>query len=137
MDTNDIYLFDSSTWINHFKQNSSKSSDLLYKLLDERENVVVLCPIVVHEILQGLKLEEQFKRISILLNSYYQLPCGHYKAAFEASKIYFDLRKKGVTIRKANDCLIAWYAMEYNLILAHDNKDFEEIKKHFTLKTFH
>lgn len=130
------FLFDSSVWINYFRNINTQSSDLLFELLDESENFIILCPIIVQEVLQGLRYEEQFTRVDKILSSLYHLPCGHYEASNGAAKIFFDLKKKGVTIRKPNDCLIAWYALEYNLPLAHDDKDFELISQSTRLITF-
>lgn len=130
-------LFDSSVWINSFRKNETKASILLNQLLREKESLVFLCPPVLQEILQGIKYKSQYDVVTDLLDSLQQLECQHYKAAAGASKIYFDLRKKGLTIRKPNDCLIAWYAIENNLTLAHDDVDFERIKDIYPLKTFH
>ncbi|MFN3488286.1 MAG: hypothetical protein ACK4YV_04095 [Emticicia sp.] len=40
-------------------------------------------------------------------------------AAFGAAELYRNLRKKGITIRKPNDCLIAFYAIHFDLMIDH------------------
>ncbi len=57
-----------------------------------------------------------------------------YFVAEEAAKIYRTLRKKGITIRKPNDCIIAFYAIHFNLKLVHNDSDFDKIAKHTKLK---
>jgi len=47
------------------------------------------------------------------------------KTSISAAKLYFDLRKKGVNIRKSTDCLIAQIAIENNVLLVHNDTDFE------------
>jgi predicted nucleic acid-binding protein len=48
--------------------------------------------------------------------------------------LYFELRRKGITIRSNIDCAIAIIAIENNLILYHLDRDFEMIAKHTVLK---
>jgi predicted nucleic acid-binding protein len=49
---------------------------------------------------------------------------------------YRSLRKKGLTIRKSNDCLIAFYAIEFSIPLVHLDNDFDLISSHSKLKTW-
>jgi predicted nucleic acid-binding protein len=50
------------------------------------------------------------------------------------ARLYFDLRRAGFTIRKLFDCCIAQVAIENNLLLIHDDRDFETIAVHHPLK---
>jgi hypothetical protein len=45
----------------------------------------------------------------------------------ESARIYFDLRRVGQTVRKVIDCCIAQMAIERNLTLLHNDRDFETI----------
>jgi predicted nucleic acid-binding protein len=56
------------------------------------------------------------------------------EAANKAIDIYRTLRKKGITIRKSTDCLIASYAIIGKMYLLHKDSDFTEIAKEFKLK---
>ena len=49
--------------------------------------------------------------------------------------LYRSVRKKGVTIRKSNDCLIAYFAISCKAVLLHNDGDFDKIAKHSSLKT--
>ncbi len=42
----------------------------------------------------------------------------------------------GVTIRKANDCLIASICIENNIPIFHNDKDFDNIAKYTSLKIY-
>jgi predicted nucleic acid-binding protein len=44
-----------------------------------------------------------------------------------AAPIYFDLRRAGRTVRKIIDCCIAQIALEHNVALLHNDRDFEVI----------
>lgn len=53
----------------------------------------------------------------------------------KSARIFYDLRCKGLTVRSTIDCCIAQLAISYNLILIHDDKDFETIKEVRDLQT--
>jgi predicted nucleic acid-binding protein len=57
------------------------------------------------------------------------------EAALDAANLYRSLRQKGVTIRKANDCLIAAYAIHFSIEICHNDVDFDQIAQHSSLKT--
>jgi len=44
-----------------------------------------------------------------------------------AARLFFDLRRKGLTVRSTIDCCIAQLAMEQGLILLHNDRDFDTI----------
>ena len=51
--------------------------------------------------------------------------------------IYFTIfvhRKKGITIRKSNNCLVAYFAIYFNVPLLHNDVDFKMIALHSSLK---
>ncbi len=52
-----------------------------------------------------------------------------------AADIYRSLRRKGITIRKPIDCMIAAVAIENGLLLLHNDRDFDELARHTALKT--
>jgi hypothetical protein len=53
----------------------------------------------------------------------------------DAAEIYRNLRKRGLTVRKINDCIIAATALHYDCVLLHNDKDFTTIQLHYLLKT--
>lgn len=44
-----------------------------------------------------------------------------------AAQIFFDCRRRGITIRSTIDCLITQIAIEQDLVLLHNDKDFEKM----------
>jgi len=51
-----------------------------------------------------------------------------------AAELYKSLRKKGITIRKPVDCMIASVAIEYDIQLLHNDRDFDHIAKRSKLR---
>ena len=52
----------------------------------------------------------------------------------KAADLYRKLRRKGITIRNTNDCIIAATALEFQCQLLHNDRDFSLIAKHINLK---
>jgi hypothetical protein len=44
-----------------------------------------------------------------------------------AARIFYDLRRQGLTVRSPIDCCIAQASLENDLILIHNDRDFETI----------
>ena len=85
------------------------------------------------ELLQGAKDEKEWGLLSDYLTTQYYLEASDntWKAA---ARIYFELRRKGVTISSPVDCCIAQIAMEHGTVLLHRDKDFEKISRIRPLK---
>jgi predicted nucleic acid-binding protein len=89
------------------------------------------------EILQGVRTEREFEQVKRYLDTqkFYGFPDE--KASFaEAARIYFLCRKRGITISSTIDCLIARAAIENDIFLLHNDKDFDSIAKVVKLKIF-
>ena len=128
-------IFDSSVWINYLTGKSNVQTDLLDNFLATGSNQHI-CPPILQEVLQGIRDQSDYQKtrsILILLNF---LQLDAYDVAEEAARIYRSLRAKGITIRKPNDCLIAYYAIHFNLELVHNDKDFDKIARHTALKVY-
>ena len=54
--------------------------------------------------------------------------------ALQSANNFRKLRKKGITVRKTIDAIIATYCIENRLPLLHSDKDFEPFHKHLKLK---
>jgi predicted nucleic acid-binding protein len=128
-------IFDTSVWIDFLKDKSNPEADLLTSYIDQ-EDQVLLIPTILQEVLQGIREDVQYRRIKEILSYFTVLQLPPVQAAIGAAELYRGLRKKGVTIRKSNDCLIAFYAIEFSTTLAHKDSDFERISKHSKLKTW-
>lgn len=127
-------LVDTSVWINFFQGQENLSTKTLEHYL-ANDGVICYCPTILQEILQGCKSPKQMAAIYEQFARLTSLDCGHYEASVGAAQMYFKLKKKGISIRKPNDCLIAWYAIKNNVTLIHNDKDFEMIKLEEPLKT--
>jgi predicted nucleic acid-binding protein len=89
---------------------------------------VGLTGVVYQEVIQGVSSWDEFERTSEYLGSQtFYHPMDPVESYREAALIYFRCRRAGVTIRSAVDCLIARIAIEHDLMLLHDDRDFEKM----------
>lgn len=132
----DPLIFDTSVWVDLLRYKSNPASDLLADYIDHNEQAL-LTPTILQEILQGIRKDKQYAHLKELLSYFTLLQLPPFIAAEGAAELYRSLRKKGLTIRKSNDCLIAFFAIEFSIPLVHLDSDFDLIGKHSKLKTWH
>jgi predicted nucleic acid-binding protein len=83
---------------------------------------------IFQEVVQGVSSWDEFERVSEYLESQdYYHPQDQIQSYREAALIYFQCRRAGITIRSVIDCLIARVAIEHDLLLLHDDRDFENM----------
>jgi predicted nucleic acid-binding protein len=95
-----------------------------------------MCGIILAELLQGIRKDAEFIKTRDLFNTLIFLPTP-YTVFLRSAKIYRKLRKKGITIRKPLDCMIASVAIENKIQLLHNDKDFQPIEKHCGLRCYY
>ena len=120
-----MILLDTSVLINYFKGNETPKTRLLDAIL-HRGIAYGISPYTYQELLQGAKDEREFALLQAYLKTQriYYLP--QTVEVFEkAARIYFDLRRKGITLRGTIDILIALTAAHHQLSLLHDDRDFD------------
>lgn len=127
---NEPLLIDTSVWIDFFNGVDSDNVSVFSNYL-ENDFPIFICPVIIQEILQGIKSEKEYRQVKEYLFALNVLNDDAIEAALGAVKIYRKLREKGITIRKSNDCLIAYYAIKYSLKILHRNRDFDNIIKYY------
>jgi hypothetical protein len=129
-------MVDTSIWIDYLYYNRHpKLCNYLDRFLLS-EKPVSCTPIIFQEVLQGVRKDNDFIRLrhDFLSFTYYQFD-NQIQAAKDAAAIFRNCRKNGLTIRKANDCMIALICLHYDLELLHADRDFDMISKLYPLKT--
>ncbi len=87
-----------------------------------------ICNYVYQELLQGVRTENQFEILKDYLDTqrFYDIRDGRESYA-NAAKMFYKCQKAGITIRKGVDLIIAQIAVENNLRLLHNDKDFTQL----------
>lgn len=128
-------LFDTSVWIDALRQKETPQTNLLTHYLDN-DFEVPLIPVVIQECLQGIRDDAEHRKVKETFRHFTRLALSPMATAIGASALFRSLRKKGVTIRKSNDCVIAFYAISFELEVVHNDSDFELISTYSELKTW-
>lgn len=120
-----MLLLDTSAWIEVFRKPAG---------LDLAEvgglDLVVTCPPVIQEVLQGFRDERAYRIAATAMAALpiveSPLPLARYT---EAADLFRAARRLGLTVRSSADCLIAACALRHNLTVLHRDRDFAVLAK--------
>jgi len=127
-----MILVDTSVWIDFFTNRPAGHVEALSKFIEDGDNIAT-CGIVLAEVLQGIKKDAEYKKTKELFSSIIYVPMQR-STFIKSADIYRELRKKGVTISKSLDCMIASLALENDIYLLDNDQDFDYIEQYFELK---
>jgi predicted nucleic acid-binding protein len=131
-----MILVDTSVLIDFLKGKKDKSSQRLKEVLQQGIPFGINS-FVYQEVLQGARSEKEYKLLSKYLETQrFYHPKDPIEYFAKAARIYFDCRKKGVTIRSTIDCVIAQTAIEHDLFLLHNDGDFDAMATVIPLKIY-
>lgn len=122
-----VYLVDTSVWIDYFRKIENTATDKLISILDHRLPFG-MTGVIYQEILQGAASEQDFNQLKNYLATQRFFHPQDTITYESAAKLFFFCRRKGITIRSTIDCLIAQIAIEHDLILLHNDQDYERIQ---------
>jgi hypothetical protein len=92
---------------------------------------------IYQEVLQGAKSEKEYRLLKKYLETQrFYYPKDPVESFARAARIYFDCRRKGVTIRSTIDCIIAQTAIEHDLFLLHNDSDYDAMASVIPLKIY-
>jgi predicted nucleic acid-binding protein len=128
-------IFDTTIWVDYYKGIDNLNTNLLHSSIVNLENIFI-CPIIVQEVLQGFRIERDYVEAYNTFEALVKLELPSYYVAEKAAQLYRTCRRNGKTIRKANDCIITVYALEFNALLVHNDRDFDVIAETFPLKIY-
>ncbi len=126
-------IVDSSVWIDYFNGNITRETELLDQLLGRVQ--LGVGDLIFTEVLQGFSVDADFYTAKSLLETLSFFNFGGKPIAIKSAENYRFLRKKGVTVRKTIDVIIATACLEYDFTLLHSDRDFIPFVNHFGLKT--
>ena len=128
-----MILFDTSIWIDYLNARPTPKASKLESYFKNNYRVFIT-PTIIQEVLQGISDQKRFDKVQQILINQNVLLMKSVDAAIKAAQLYSFLRQKGVTIRKPNDCLIASYALHFDVEICHNDSDFDLIAQNSSLK---
>jgi len=93
--------------------------------------------LILTEILQGFRSDNDYHTAKSFLSDLPFHQMGGYRVSVQSAQNYRILRKKGVTVRKTTDIIIGTYCILEDLPLLHDDRDFEPMVSHLSLKSLY
>jgi len=127
-----MIIVDSNTWADYFNGLQTPHVRRLDAALEDEEDLSMI-PIIVTGVLQGFRTDTGFQRARRVLVS---LPMIHptVDCHVRAARLFRTLRRKGVTVRGAVDCVIAQTCMDVGAELLSPDADFDHIARHTALR---
>lgn len=124
-----MIIVDASVVINLLRGRTTAATKRFIQI--EREDTPFHIPaICCQEILQGAKNEHDWEFLYSNISTQRILePEDPFQTHIGAARIFFECRRKGMTIRSAADCIVAQLALENDADLLHDDEDFNRIAR--------
>lgn len=124
-------VVDTSVWIDYFNGTGTQHTILLDRMLG-REHIVV-GDLILAELLQGFRTEADAKAAQSALAAFEMVSMVGPETAIRAAGNYRRLRRRGVTVRKTMDVLIATWCMAAGHRLLYADRDFDPFVVHLGL----
>lgn len=121
-----MILVDSTVWIDLLRKRQSAPVARLRRLLELGE--AAAAPVIAQEVLQGAASAAAFAK---LRNYFIGIPLVGTRRVIDlhvaAADLYARARWRAITPRSPHDCLVAVTAVDEDVPLLHDDRDFEEL----------
>ncbi len=127
-----MLLVDSTVWIDYFNGRVTPQTDHLDRILPRQP--ILVGDLILAEVLQGFRSDPEFDRARRALGKFTQVSVVNPDLAVESARNYRRLRRRGITVRKIIDCLIATYCIQTGHELLHSDQDYDPFEKHLGLR---
>jgi len=127
-----MIFLDSTVLIDYFNGKTNWQVEKLESILGKE--IVVIGDYVLTEVLQGFRSDKEFQKAKTILLSFPCFDIARKEIAIQSAKNFRYLRKKGITIRKTIDVIIATFCIVNDFTLLHNDKDFIPFENHLKLK---
>lgn len=129
-----MVLVDTSVWADCLNGHASPQALTLRSLIED-EVEIFTTGLIVQEVLQGIR--EKGKR-AMIRKDLEEFICiqPSLQTHIDSAELFSTCRKKGITVRKSIDCVIAMLAIEYDLEVLQKDRDFPLIAQVMPLKLF-
>jgi len=127
-----MILVDSSVWIDYFNGQPTPEAHKLDTLLGVEP--LGIGDLILTEVLRGFRSDTDYQTAKKLLLTLSVFEMLGTDLAIQSADNFRFLRKRGVTVRKTADVIIATYCIEYSHSLLFADKDFLPFVAHLGLK---
>jgi predicted nucleic acid-binding protein len=130
-----MLIVDSTVWVDYFNGIKNQQTDYLHQIVDKTP--IIIGDLILAEVLQGFRDDTDFETARRIFSEFLQVEMVNLDLAVQSARNYRLLRRKGITVRKTIDSLIATYCIENEHDLLHNDSDFDGYENHLGLSVVH
>ena len=130
-----MLVVDTTVWVDYFNGVENPQTNYLDSILNQTP--ILIGDLILTEVLQGFRHDPDFEKVRRTLGKFMQVDMVGSALAVQSARNYRFLRKKGITVRKTIDSLIATYCIENDHELLHNDSDFDGYEKYLGLQVVH
>jgi hypothetical protein len=126
-----MIVADTSAWIDYFNGVLARHTDRLDSDLNTQR--IIIGDLIIAELLQGFKTDKEYRTAKKIIEYLEYRDFVGKEIALKTAHNYRYLRKKGITVKKTIDVIIATFCIENKYQLIHNDKDFDPLEEHLGL----
>jgi hypothetical protein len=130
-----MVIVDATVWIDYLRGDDNAATRWLERRLTLQP--LGLTDLTLCEVLQGVHDELEFSSVREDLLRFHVFSTGGTGLAVAAARNYRRLRRRGATVRKTIDCIVATFCLEAEHQLLHRDRDFDAFEKALGLRVVH
>ena len=130
-----MVIIDTTVWVDYFRGLENVETDWLNVEVGRQR--LGLTDLILCEVLQGVRNDAALKRVQRELLKFEVLETGGTALALAAARNFRTLRRRGHTVRKTIDCLIATFCLREGHSLLHRDRDFDPFEHLLGLSVIH
>lgn len=127
-----MILADTSVWIDYVTGIDAPHTNLLdHELVRNR---IITGDLIITEFLQGFRRDKDYRAAKEIMDSLEYHDLAGKKIALQAAQNFRYLQRKGITVRKTIDVIIATFCIENGFELLHNDRDFDPMESLLDLR---
>jgi predicted nucleic acid-binding protein len=130
-----VVIVDTTVWVDYFRGQENPETEWLDRELGRQP--LGLTDLILCEILQGVQPESAVAQVRSELKRFELFETGGEDLAVAAAENFRKLRKRGRTVRKTIDGLIATFCLTRGHALLHRDRDFDHFEELLQLAVVH
>jgi len=130
-----MVIVDTTVWIDYLRGLQNNETDYFDRELGRQR--FGLTDLILCETLQGVGDENTFTRVLRELRKFEVFETGGRELAIEAARNFGKLRRRGRTVRKTIDSLIATFCLRHGHSLLHRDRDYDHFEEFLGLTVIH
>jgi predicted nucleic acid-binding protein len=130
-----MVIVDITVWIDYLRGLQNNETDYFYRELGRQR--FGLTDLILCETLQGVGDENAFTRLLRELRKFEVFETGGQQLAIATARNFGKLRRRGRTVRKTIDSLIATFCLRHGHALLHRDRDYDPLEEFLGLTVVH